>query len=102
MKGYFLCLIKKKTSPNLSPEKKTNLIRSGNKAFNEGNIQLAARIFQTTLYKDGLIRVADYYYANKQPMLALSYYKLANHQTMLNKIDDTMIEVIRAWLNEKS
>ena len=84
----------------LSKEDKATLLRKGNQAFNEGDIQLAARIFTTITYQDGLIRIADYYYTNKQPLLALSYYKLANQPNMITKINDTILFIVRSWLNE--
>lgn len=77
------------------------LIREGNAAFNEGDIEMAARIFKTTVYKDGLIRVGDYYYFEKhQPLLAYGYYRKAGHQKMLDKIFDGFTFALKCWLWE--
>lgn len=80
---------------------KAQLIRKGNQAFNEGNIDLASRIFKSTEYKDGLIRVGDYYYFDKhQPLMAYGYYRRANHNIMLEKINDGFIFALKCWLEE--
>jgi len=80
---------------------KVHLIRKGNQAFNEGNIDLASRIFKTTEYKDGLIRVGDYYYFDKrQPLMAYGYYKRANHNIMLEKISDGFVFALKCWLSK--
>jgi hypothetical protein len=80
---------------------KAQLIRKGNQAFNEGNVDLASKIFKTTEYKDGLIRVGDYYYFDKrQPLMAYGYYKRANHSIMLEKISDGFIFALKHWLSE--
>ncbi len=59
----------------LTPKERLLLIRKGNELFNNGNIDKAAKIFVTTAYKDGLIRVGDYYYFQKKdPIKALYFY----------------------------
>ncbi|MDH4261681.1 MAG: hypothetical protein OEV78_01410 [Spirochaetia bacterium] len=80
---------------------KVQLIRKGNQAFNEGNIDLASKIFKATEYKDGLIRVGDHYYFDqKQPLMAYGYYKRANHNIMLEKISDGFIFALKCWLDD--
>ncbi|MDH4199506.1 MAG: hypothetical protein OEV66_03910 [Spirochaetia bacterium] len=87
------------SSESLSDKERTALIRKGNQAFNDGNIDLASRIFKTTQYKDGLIRVGDYYYFDmRQPLMAYGYYKRANHQIMIEKISDGFIFALKYWL----
>lgn len=77
------------------------LIREGNAAFNEGNIDMAARIFKATDYKSGLIRVGDYYYFDKhQPLRAYGYYRQANYQKMIDKIFDGFTFALKCWLWE--
>ncbi|MES0491173.1 MAG: hypothetical protein ABUK01_14340 [Leptospirales bacterium] len=77
------------------------LIRKGNEAFNSGNIALAAEIFKTTEYQDGLIRVGDhYYYEKKQPLLAYGYYRKAKHEPMLNKLSESFIFALKYWLSD--
>jgi len=85
----------------MEDSEKVQLIRKGNQAFNEGNIDLASKIFKTTEYKDGLIRVGDHYYFDKhQPLMAYGYYKRANHHIMLEKISDGFIFALKHWLGE--
>lgn len=80
-------------------KQRVELIREGNAAFNEGNIDMAARIFKATDYKDGLIRVGDYYYFDKhQPLMAYGYYRRANYQKMLDKIFDGFTFALKCWL----
>ena len=84
---------------NLDPKTRNALIRRGNQAFNEGNIELAAKIFRALNYKDGLIRIGDYYYyQKKQPLIAYGYYKKANHTPMLIKLMDAFVFAIKCWL----
>jgi len=73
------CFIKSSDLPNkavVGPEK-AKLNRKGNELFNGGDIEAARRIFQTTGYSDGLIRVGDRYLEGKRPVDALKMYFLA-------------------------
>jgi len=86
----------------LTPKERLILIRKGNELFNKGDIEKAAKIFVTTLYKDGLIRVGDYYYFDKKnPLKALNYYLEAKYEKMTNELIGRMSIVIDKWLNEK-
>ncbi|MDH5717037.1 MAG: hypothetical protein OEZ22_05310 [Spirochaetia bacterium] len=82
-------------------KEKAELIRKGNAAFNEGNIALAAKLFNTTGYKDGLIRVGDYFYFDKhQPLMAYGYYRKANHKQMIDRLFDGFVFAIQCWMHE--
>ncbi|MCB1189936.1 MAG: hypothetical protein H7A23_18150 [Leptospiraceae bacterium] len=71
---------------------RSELIREGNTAFNEGNYTKARDIYIKTNYKDGLIRLGDYYmYDKKLPMLAYGYYKKAGYQQKVDEIFQRMI-----------
>jgi hypothetical protein len=59
---------------------KAQLNRRGNELFNHGDIEAARRIFQTTGYSDGLIRVGDRYLADRRPVDALKMYWLAKDE----------------------
>jgi len=83
----------------MDDKERTALIRKGNEAFNSGNIHLASEIFKSTDYKDGLIRVGDYFYYDKhQPLMAYGYYRRANYKKMLNKLSDSFIFALKCWL----
>ncbi len=87
----------------MNEKERTELIRKGNAAFNEGNIEMAARIFKTTEYKDGLIRLGDYYYFEReQPLMAYGYYRKAGHAKMLDKLSEAFIFALKCWLSEDS
>jgi len=67
------------------------LIRLGNELFNEGEIDKATKIFVKTDYKDGITRVADYYfYDMKRPLNALTYYKMVNRKDKVEEIYERM------------
>ena len=87
----------------LTPKERLTLIRKGNELFNGGEIDKAARIFTTTAYKDGLIRVGDYYlFDKKSPLKALSYYIEARYQKRINELSERMAAVLKKWLSEST
>ena len=87
-------------SLQITNKKRAELIRIGNQAFNEGNIQRAAKIFKTIQYQDGLIRLGDHYYFDKhQPLIAYGYYKQARHSKMIEKITDGFVFALQCWIN---
>ena len=62
----------------MDKNKRVELIRIGNRLFNEGQIEKASDIFVKTGYRDGITRVADYYFFDrKMPLIALKYYRMA-------------------------
>jgi len=85
----------------LGSKERLLLIRKGNEIFNNGDIDKAARIFTTTAYRDGLIRVGDYYYFEKKDALrALHYYLEAKYERGTQKISERIASVIKRWLSE--
>ena len=56
---------------------KAILNRKGNILYNSGDIESARRIFLSTGYSDGLIRVGDYYNQNGRAVDALRMYWIA-------------------------
>jgi hypothetical protein len=71
---------------------RVELIRKGNELFNKGDIELAAKIFAQTGYRDGLTRVADhFFYDKRQPLFALKFYKMVNRQDKVQEIYERMI-----------
>ncbi len=68
------------------------LIRKGNELFNRGDVIAAEKIFIKTGYRDGITRVADYYfYDKKMPLVALSLYKMVNRRDKVNEIYERMM-----------
>ncbi|MCP4130710.1 MAG: hypothetical protein GY754_06985 [bacterium] len=75
----------------MDSKERVQLIRLGNELFNEGDIDKAAAIFVKTEYRDGLTRIADYYFYDKKlPLLALKYYKMVKRNDKVSEIYERM------------
>jgi hypothetical protein len=75
------------------------LARKGNECFNNGDITEAIKFFVKAGYRDGIMRVADhYYYDNRQPLVALKFYKMINRQDRIDEIHARMIFALGKWL----
>jgi hypothetical protein len=96
-------LIKTVDEPNeaLSPSQKAHLNRRGNTLFNSGDIETARRIFQTTGYSDGLIRVGESYLDLKRPIDALKMFKLSHDQARSTALVERAAMAIRKMLDEE-
>lgn len=86
--------------PPLSREQKTALIRRGNELFNKGDIEKAKRIFLTTHYTDGIIRIGDHYFQKKQVFEAFRMYKLAPAPDKTENMIEKMAAVLQYWLKD--
>ena len=69
--------IKTTAGPAIGSEEKAHLNRKGNVLYNSGDIEGARRIFLTTKYTDGLVRIGDHYQSIGRPMDALRMYWIA-------------------------
>jgi hypothetical protein len=87
--------------PSLTQENRAALIRKGNEFFNKGSYDLARRIFITTKYTDGLIRLGDLYYKRKKHLLALQIYWLAPCPEEVEVLVTRMASVMSGWLREE-
>ncbi|MBN2535085.1 MAG: hypothetical protein JXB88_19545 [Spirochaetales bacterium] len=85
---------------NLKKEDKIILIRKGNELFNKGKYDLAKKIFLTTGYTDGLIRLGNYYYKNNQPLEAFRMFWLAPYKKGIDNLMSKFVRIINSWLNE--
>jgi len=96
-------LIKTVDEPNkeLSSGQKAQLNRRGNALFNQGDIETARRIFQTTGYSDGLMRVGEAYMRSGQPVDALKMFKLSHDQVRSTELVEKAAFAIRKMLDEK-
>jgi hypothetical protein len=71
----------------------------GNQAFNQGDYPKARDYFTKAQYKDGLIRLGDYYmYEKRLPLLAYGYYKKAGAAAKIEDIRMRMISALSHWL----
>ena len=82
----------------LNAAQRTVLIRKGNESFNAGNYLLAKKIFITTGYSDGLIRIGDYYLEQKEPIEALKMYALAPAPDRIERMSEKIAMIIRNLL----
>ena len=69
--------IKTTKRPVIDGTQKAALNRKGNVLYNCGDIEGARRVFLTTGYSDGLVRIGDYYNAKGRPLDALKMYWIA-------------------------
>ncbi len=88
-------------APEISKAQKVALIRKGNELFNTGNIEQAKKIFLTTRYTDGLIRIGDYYQKQNRYLQALQMYVIAPENHRKERLVEKMAVVVRNWLYEK-
>jgi hypothetical protein len=95
----FLKVTTEKSAP-LTREKRAALIRKGNELFNKGDFSLAERIFITTKYSDGLIRVGDHYVKSGQPLEALRAYWIAPAPDKSAALVEKIAQVMKQWLSE--
>jgi hypothetical protein len=83
----------------MDDKQRVELIRRANELFNSGEIEKAAAIFEKTAYKDGLVRVGDYYFFDKKlPLNALKYYRISGRTDMVNQIYDRMVFALAQWI----
>jgi hypothetical protein len=80
---------------------RVRLNRRGNEFFNRGEIETARRIFQTTGYSDGLIRVGNHYLEQRRPLDALKMYWLARDRNRSAPLIEKAVLAIRAILKEE-
>ncbi len=90
-----------KKPPILTSEQRAALIRRGNTLFNSGNFDTAQKIFVTTKYTDGLIRMGDYYMKRREPLEALKMYRLAPAHDKAEELMGRVVAVIKHWLSDE-
>ena len=79
---------------------RAQLIRRGNEFFNSGKYNAAEKIFVTTDYKDGLVRLGDYYFEKGDMYRAARFYFLAENQSKIDTFCEKAANVISRWLSE--
>ena len=96
-------LIKSADNPSarLAGDERVRLNRKGNELFNRGEIETARRIFQTTGYSDGLIRVGNRYLEASRAVDALKMYWLAHDTSRSVPLIEKAALVIRKMLGEQ-
>ncbi len=84
----------------LSSQDRITLIRKGNELYNRGEVEKAKRIFLTTNYTDGLIRIGQYYEKKNRHIEALQMYWIAPAPDRRDVLIETMSSIVRKWLKE--
>ena len=92
--------IKTTIKPVIKGDQKAALNRKGNILFNSGEVEKARRIFQTTGYSDGLIRVGDYYKSKGRSLDALRMYWIAPDRSKADAIIYQLSALIQTLLHE--
>jgi hypothetical protein len=86
--------------PKVNSADKAALNRKGNMLFNSGDIESARRIYLTTGYSDGLIRVGNYYRSKGRIIDALRMYWVAPDKNRAESIIMQLSVVIQTLLND--
>ncbi len=86
--------------PALDGGRRAALIRRGNEFFNSGKYEEAKRIFLTTGYTDGLMRLGNYYSNQQQILEAFRMYWLAPDHRKTDYLVERMAGVVRSWLKD--
>jgi hypothetical protein len=95
----FIKLTSAKTG-TLSAADKVALIRKGNTFFNDGEYEKAKRIFLTTGYTDGLIRIGDWYLSHNNPLEAVRMYWIAPAPDKVDEWVARAAGTVEKWLKE--
>jgi hypothetical protein len=92
--------IKTTKKTTIEGTQKVALNRKGNALFNSGDVESARRIFLTTGYSDGLVRIGDYYNSNGRPLDALRMYWIAPDRKKAEPIILQLSAVIQSLLQD--
>ncbi|MDR0709971.1 MAG: hypothetical protein LBF77_07890 [Spirochaetaceae bacterium] len=92
--------IKTTAKPPIDSVQKAALNRKGNVLFNQGDVEGARRIFLTTGYSDGLVRIGDHYRSKGRPLDALRMYWIAPDKTKAEAIIVELSAIIRNLIQE--
>jgi hypothetical protein len=84
----------------LDASQKAALNRKGNTIFNNGDIEGAKRIFITTGYSDGLVRIGDAYRAQGRLLDALKMYWQAPDKTKAEPVIVELSRLLRKLMRE--
>jgi hypothetical protein len=87
--------------PPIDGAQKAALNRKGNILYNSGDIEGARRIFLTTHYTDGLVRIGDYYKSQGKDLDALRMYWIAPDHTKSESIIMRLSELIKNLIAEE-
>ncbi|MDR2403424.1 MAG: hypothetical protein LBD78_05290 [Spirochaetaceae bacterium] len=93
--------LKTVTKPVIDGVQKVALNRKGNALYNAGDIEGARRIFLTTGYSDGLVRIGDYYMTKGRKLDALRMYWIAPDRKKSESIIMELSSLIQNLIHEE-
>ena len=93
--------IKTTVKPDIDGSQKAALNRKGNVLYNSGDIEGARRIFITTGYSDGLVRIGDYYQSKGKSLDALRMYWIAPDHRKAEPIIEQLSVIIQNLLSNE-
>ena len=93
--------IKTTAKPVIGGAEKAVLNRKGNILYNSGDIEGARRIFLTTGYSDGLVRVGDHYKSKGRVLDALKMYWIAPCRSKAEPIIMQLSTIIQTLIHEE-
>ena len=93
--------IKTTAKTEINGTQKAALNRKGNILYNSGDIEGARRIFLTTGYSDGLIRIGDFYNSKGRSLDALRMYWIAPDHNKAEPIIMQLSAVIQNLLHDE-
>jgi hypothetical protein len=92
--------VKTVDKPAIEGSQKAALNRKGNMLFSQGDIEGAKRVFLTTGYSDGLIRVGDQYKSQGKVLDALKMYWIAPDKKRAETIIADLSGIIQKMISE--
>ncbi len=87
-------------APEMSSEQKVQLIRKANELFGRGELEQAKKIFVSTRYSDGMIRLGDLYARQKDYLSAFQMYKMAPAPDRAEAMILNLTAVLKNWIKE--
>jgi hypothetical protein len=93
--------LKTVAKPAIDSAQKAALNRKGNILYNSGDIEGARRIFLTTGYSDGLVRIGDYYKSKGRSLDALRMYWIAPDKKKSASIIVELSILIKSLIHEE-
>ena len=93
--------IKTTLKPEINATQKAVLNRKGNHLYNSGDIEGARRIFLTTGYSDGIVRIGDYYYSKGKSLDALKMYWIAPDHRKAEPIIVQLSNIIQNLIHDE-
>lgn len=87
---------------NVDPAIRVQLIRKGNEFFSNKNIKSAEAIFVKVDYKDGLVRLGDYYLDNGNIYKAAQMFFMSENKSKIDAFSKRCARIISDMIKEQN